>query len=37
MFGLETQAPIYQAFSQEMIYALSNLASLQDKDIDDMT
>ena len=37
IFGLDIQAPIYQAFSQEMIYTLSDLASLQDKDIDDMT
>ena len=36
-FGLDIHAPIYQAFSQEMIYTLSDLASLQDKDIDNMT
>ena len=36
-FGLDIHAPIYQAFSQEMISMLSDLASLQDKVIDDMT
>ena len=33
--GLDTETPIYQALSQEMIFTLTDLATLQDKDIDD--
>ena len=34
--GLEIQGPIYQALSQESIYTLSDLVTLQDKDIEDL-
>ena len=33
---LELQGPIYQALSQESIYTVSNLVTLQDKDIEEL-
>ena len=34
--GVELQGPIYQALFQESIYTLSDLVTLQDKDIDEL-